>query len=85
MDDKVSVSIRQTDDGKYIFNRSWNEGEGKESKYKSEEVVMNADELPPDLKKMFQKGAYATAKKSVFEKASEDMDRNGFKKEMMGK
>ena len=84
MDNKVTVSLHQTDDGEIVCTRSWQEGEGDKSKYKNEEFVMNDEDISPAIKKLFEKGTYLEAKKNVFEKASEDMDKNGFKKELKG-
>lgn len=53
MDDKVSVSIREIENG-YIVDRSWYEGKGEKKEYKSEQVYLK--DLSPELKKMFGKG-----------------------------
>lgn len=58
MDGKVSVSIRQIENG-YLVDRSWTEHSGKDGhcEYKSEQYYVAS--LPPLIKKLFDKGNVA--------------------------
>jgi len=73
MDNKVSVSIDQIENG-FIVRRSWCEKKGSGDKmeynHKSEEFYMKS--LPSELAKMFNKGSakmYEDKQDSEFEKA----------------
>lgn len=73
MDNKVSVSIDQIENG-FIVRRSWCEKKGSGDKmeynHKSEEFYMKS--LPSELAKMFNKGSakmYEEKQDNEFEKA----------------
>lgn len=80
MDNKVSVSLEQMDDGEITCQRSWNEGEGEKREYKNEKFVLSDEDITPGIKKLFEKGAYLQGKENVFKKAKDDMMKNGLMK-----
>jgi len=49
--DKVTLTIRQTDDGKYIVSKSWTVKKGDTVDYKTKEFVLES--LPEEFDKMF--------------------------------
>ncbi len=75
-DDKVSVSLRETDDGQIVCSRSWNEGK----EYKNEETVISPADMPEGMKGMFKKGPMSKPKK----KMADDDDRIKEMAEAMG-
>lgn len=82
MDDKVSVNIREINNG-YLVDRSWCEvkGEGDKQRHEYQSETYYLASLPVMLQKMFIKGKNGKdfggkqpEKKDSFEEALESMD-----------
>ena len=71
MEDSANVSIRQIENG-YIFDRSWQEGKGKDQKYCNEQYFVKS--LPDELQGLMAKGYMKNAKKNRYEKMASDMN-----------
>ena len=70
MNDKASVNIKPADNGGFIVSRSWDEKEGKETKYRNQDLIFAQAPTAEELIKMFEpdeykKGAIKTEKKEA--------------------